>query len=340
MTILPQTPPAFGETLEVAPGVLWARIALPFRLDHVNIYFLADHDGTWAIYDTGIDNAHARAQWLALLEGPMKGARFSRLICSHGHPDHIGLAGWLCQTLDIPLQTTRISFLSSTMIANGPEMMASPDYAQLYFRHGMDLRTSQAVATRGHEYLSMISALPLSYTRLHLNQTLTLGDRHFEVIAAEGHCLGQVMLYDRANALLLAADHLIERISPNVSVQPWEPFEDPLGEFLTGQKAVLRDIEERVLTLSGHHMPFMDPHRRAAEMIAHHHKRLEMILEALAQGPKSTAEIVPKLFERALTAHEMSFAFTEVLAHINHLVARGSVRWQQDGQQMILAARI
>ncbi len=112
-------PPGPGEAFEAAPGVLWARIPLPFRLDHVNVYFLDDGDG-WAVVDTGIDSPDARAAWEALLAGPLSGRPLTRLIVTHMHPDHIGLAGWLTERFDIPLATSQTAYIDCLNLRLAP----------------------------------------------------------------------------------------------------------------------------------------------------------------------------------------------------------------------------
>lgn len=326
-------PPAAGTFLEVAPGILWTRLALPFRLDHVNVYFLEGRDG-WTVIDAGISDEATEDAWEAILAGPMKGERLSTVLVTHSHPDHIGMAGWLCRRVDAPLLTSRVSFLAARMMLSDPAMMASHDNRAFYQRHGMEEEVAAVNATLGHDYLRMVSPLPQSYLRLEAGRTLTIGARNWRLVAAEGHCAGQIMLHDAEAGLLLAADHLIERISPNVSVQPHEREEDPLGDYLASLHAVLRDIPDGTLVLSGHHRPFREVHRRTRELIHHHDERCALLLAACVDGPRSAAELLPVMFPRKLTPHETSFAFSEVLAHLNHLVARGDMRWQEDGHHL------
>ena len=93
-----QQPPAAGQLSEIAPGILWLRLPLPFRLNHINIFLIDDGDG-WAVVDTGIANKVTREIWEALAAGPLARRRLTRLIVTHFHPDHIGLAGWLARAV-------------------------------------------------------------------------------------------------------------------------------------------------------------------------------------------------------------------------------------------------
>lgn len=331
-----ETAPAPGEVVAVRPGLLWTRLSLPFRLDHVNVYFIEDDDG-WIIVDTGIDNRTGRAQWQALFDGPLAGFRFRGLLVTHHHPDHIGLAGWLCETLDIPLLTSRTGFLSSMNFYNSPELLAATAYSQFYHSHGMSSEIAALVSTQGQDYMRMLSKLPFTYRQIADGDVLVLGGRRFHVLSGDGHCPEQLMLYLPEEALFLAADQVIEKISPNVSVTAFEPDGDPLGSFLRSLDRIRRDVTGDALVLAGHRLPFYGLHERCGALIEHHEQRCDTIRSALAQAPISAAELVPLMFNRELTPHEMSFAFTEVLAHSNYLVALGECRWhdRRDGTRVI-----
>jgi glyoxylase-like metal-dependent hydrolase (beta-lactamase superfamily II) len=156
--------PAPGEVTEIAPGILWARIPLPFRLNHINVYLIEDGNG-WAVLDTGIDNEATRAIWSTLVSGPLAGRPLTRLIVTHYHPDHIGLAGWLCERFDLPLLTSQTTYLGCLNISLSPGALDAKPYHDFYLRHGLDAATTQRVATQGHGYLKMVSGLPLTFRR-------------------------------------------------------------------------------------------------------------------------------------------------------------------------------
>ena len=133
-----------------------------------------------------------------------------------------------------------------------------------------------------------------------------------------------INIYFPAAAAERAADQVIEKISPNVSVMAFEPAGDPLGAFLASLARIRADIPQDVLTLAGHRLPFRGLHARCDDLAHHHQERCQIILDALAGGPHSAARLVPLMFPRDLTPHEMSFAFSETLAHTNYLVATGA----------------
>ena len=202
-------PPPAGTVMEVAPGILWTRIALPFRLDHVNIYLIDDGDG-WAVLDTGISNRATRETWEALVAGPLAGRRLTRLIVSHFHPDHIGLAGWLCERHGMPLLTSQTAYLGCINISLSPNRMADKTYQDFYRRHGMSDEVAQLVATQGNGYLRMVTPLPDTFRRLVAGDALTIGGRRFEVLSGDGHAPEQLMLYLREENVLLASDQVLE----------------------------------------------------------------------------------------------------------------------------------
>lgn len=319
-------PPARGETIEVAQGVLWARIPLPFRLDHVNVYFLDDGDG-WAVVDTGIDDWHAREAWDALLAGPLAGRRLTRLIVTHMHPDHIGLAGWLTERFNMPLLTSQTAYLECLNLSLAPGKLQAPVYRNFYLRNGLDEATTALIATMGHDYLGMVAPLPPIFQRMVAGDRLAIGGRAFEVLAGDGHAPEQLMLFNREDKLFLAADQVLAKISPNVSVTAISPRDDPLGLYLRSLRALRADLPEELLVLPGHQLPFYGLRERASELAAHHGARCEALRLACREKPHRPAELLPVMFTRQLDPHQMGFAFSELLAHVNYLVARGVLRW-------------
>ena len=316
--------PGPGETIEVAPGLLWARMPLPFRLDHVNIYAIEDGDG-WAIVDAGIGDTATKAAWEKLLSGPLAGRPLTRLIVTHMHPDHVGAAGWLVETLDLPLDMTETEYLSALLLTIDPTSLEREPYRNFYVENGLGEEATAAVMTRGHDYLRMLTGLPRTFRRVIAGDRLIIGGRSFEVRTGGGHASEQMMLHCAADRIFLSADQVLPRISPNVSVYPRDPHGDPLGIFLRSLRG-LHDISDDTLVLPGHDLPFTGLHARLDAMADHHEERCGVIVEACRAAPLSAAELVPTVFSRPLDAHQTGFAFSEVLAHVNYLVRRGRLR--------------
>lgn len=331
-------PPATGELMEVAPGILWTRIPLPFRLNHVNIYLIEDGDG-WAVLDTGISNQATRDVWDALVAGPLAGRRLTRLIVTHFHPDHIGLAGWLCERHSMPLLTSQTCYLGCINISLSPNAMGDKPYQDFYRSHGMSEETAQLVATQGNGYLHMVSSLPPTFRRLVAGDTLNIGGRRFEVMSGDGHAAEQLMLYLREENVFLAADQVLARITPNVSVWAVDPFGDPLGLYLRSLRQIETAIPHDALVLPGHQLPFHGVDDRARQLAAHHEERCDIIASACAQGAKSVAELVPALFPRPLDPHQLSFAFSETHAHVNYMVGRNELAWETPSADLMRVGR-
>ncbi|MCV2448361.1 MBL fold metallo-hydrolase [Paracoccus sp. DMF] len=329
-------PPAYGEVQPIAEGLLWVRIPLPYLLDHVNVFLLQDHDG-WAVVDTGIRTPEALAVWRSLLAGPLSGLRISRVIITHYHPDHIGLAGWFHEQQGAQLLTSLSSYALAQLISHGRSEQAVRQNFDFFLRHGMTAETAGLVAIQGKEYLLRVAPLPMTFQRLVHGDSLAIGGRNFRVLTGDGHAPEQVMLYCAEERLFLAADQVLEKISPNISVEAIEPTSDPLGHFLRSLRLIETEIPDDVLVLPGHRRPFRGLHTRCRELIRHHENRCDIILAACADRPHSAAELIPMLFRRQLDPHQMGFAFTETLAHANRLIRRGQLAIVEEHDRSLLA---
>jgi glyoxylase-like metal-dependent hydrolase (beta-lactamase superfamily II) len=264
------------------------------------------------------------------LAGPLQHQRLKSLIVSHFHPDHVGLAGWLCERYGLELTMPRPEYLHSLLLQFAPADYGEDVFRPFYRRHGLSAEATEIVLSRGHEYLHRTTGVPASYHRIKHGDTLTIGAREFQVLTGGGHALEQAMLYRPQERLFIAADQVIARISPNVSVHPMEPGLDALGIYLASLRAIKASVAPDVLVLPGHGLPFYGLHVRVEELITHHALRCGEIATACRHAPLSVAEIVPFLFTRALDAHQTGFAFGEVLAHVNHMLGRGELRMETD----------
>lgn len=324
-------PPAPNEVREVAPGILWLRLPLPYRLDHVNIYLLRNGNG-WTALDSGLGTEDCRNAWEAAVAGPLAGQPLKSLIVTHFHPDHVGLAGWMCERFGLKMAMPRPEYLHSAMIQYAPPSHAEEVFRAFYERHGLSHEVTDIVLSRGHEYLRRTTGVPPSYLRIKHGDVLPVGDRDFQVMTGGGHSLEQAMLHLPADRIFLAADQVIAKISPNVSVHPMEPDLDALGIYLDSLRAIRQAVSNDVLVLPGHGLPFYGLHDRVQELIEHHGARCDDIARACAERALTVADIVPFVFTRPLDAHQTGFAFGEVLAHVNHMLGRGELRLETDNQ--------
>ena len=326
-------PPPNGGFLEVAPGILWVRFKLPFLLNHVNIYLIED-DGGWAVLDTGLGNDETRAAWEGLFGGVLAGRPITRLICSHYHPDHLGLAGWLTKRFSCPLAMTRVDFLT-TLAVQTKSFAANEHY---YTERGLPLDESVNVADGGHHYLRMTTGLPTQFFRLVEGQALRIGGRDFTIAVGGGHAPEQAMFHCAADKIFFSVDQVLTKITPNIGVSSMEPDANPLGEYIASLGRLEKQIPPDVLVLPGHHVPFTGLHTRLAELAQHHQQRCDLIADACRDAPRTAADMLPVLFKRALDPHQTGFAFAETVAHVNYMVSLG-VLSQERGDDGILRIR-
>ncbi len=331
-------PPKIGEVVEVRPGIFWARLALPFRLDHVNIYFVEDGAGL-ALIDTGIDNKASRAAWEILLALPLAGRKLTRIIATHFHPDHIGLAGWLCERFDLELAMSHTEYLMALNIRLDPSALKSEPYRSFYRSHGLGEDETEILLGNGLQYLRMVAPPPRTFLRLSAEDRVKIGERTFETMTGAGHSPEQVMLYSPADNVILSGDQILAKISPNVSVEAMDPDGDPLGLYLRSLDRLKRTLPGDVLVLPGHNLPFVGLGVRADELIAHHEARCMAILEACKVKPQTVAELVPVIFGRRIDdPHQLVFAFGEALAHANLIIRDGAARIVQTPRGLALEA--
>ncbi len=330
-------PPQPGEMVEIAPGIRWLRLALPFALDHVNIYLIDDGDG-WAVVDTGVADVRTRIVWNEVIANHLDGRPLSRLILTHFHPDHLGLAGWMTGELGLQLHMTPGEYRAGSNAGRLLDDAGRIAHRAFFTEHGLDTPTIDAAMGRGTAYMRMTTGLPAAFKPLVAGQTLRLGGRDFEIYTGGGHAPEQAMLLHRADRLFLAADQILARISPNIGVWPTEPESNPLNAYLISLAALRQQIPDDVFALPAHNLPFYGLHHRIEALQRHHEARCNDIIAACIT-PSTTAEVLPVLFPRLLDAHQIGFAFGEVLAHINYLVGLGSLRRDIDAHGIIRVER-
>lgn len=333
---LGDTLPAPGQLLAVAPGVHWLRMPLPFALNHINLWLIEDEDAdgrpAWALVDTGIDDAATRAHWQTLLDGPLAGQRLSRVIATHMHPDHLGLAHWLCAGQGVGLWISAGDWLSAQR-ACGAQAPDNRALAAHYARHGVrDEAVLEGIRARSGLYARLVPAVPAQYHRLLDGRPLRLGGADWTPWVGHGHAPEHMALFRPARGdsppLLISGDMVLPRISTNVSVGDSEPEADALGLFLDSIER-LRALPADTLVLPSHGLPFGRVagapagagglHERIDALQAHHADRLAEVEAACRAAPCTAYELLPLLFRRPLDLHQTSFAMGEAIAHLHRL---------------------
>jgi len=313
-------PPRPGEAVEVAPGILWLRFPLPFALDHVNLFALEDHDG-WTVLDTGFGDARSKDVWLELLDGPLRARPIRRLVVTHFHPDHVGLAGWLAARTGATFFMVETEWLMARYLVAEEPRRALATAMAFYRAAGVDAAHLRALEADGHVYPRRVTPPPPTFTPLVPGATLDIAGRRFEVLIGEGHSPAQACLWCAEDRLLLAADQILPRISPNVPVWPQAPTADPLARFTLSLER-LRALPTRTLVLPAHDWPFEDLHGRIDGLRRFHDDRLDAAAAAVGGGA-TAFEVMGTLFPRVDDIHQLRFALGETLAHLNRLVEAG-----------------
>jgi len=334
--------PATGTWLTLRPGLHWVRMPLPFALNHINLWVLDDEmDGQagWTIVDAGIATDATRTAWERIFDERFDGRPLLRQVCTHFHPDHLGLADWLTRGGDRGRWNVRL-WMTATEYSFGRFMSAgddaSGDSAARHFRRNglVDEAALDKVRARGGGYYpKLVPAVPASFRRLQDGDEVAIGTPHhkrlFRVIVGFGHAPEHASLYCESERLLIAGDMVLPRISTNVSVWDLEPEANPLPRYLHSLERLLL-LPEDTLVLPSHGKPFTGLHRRIAQQHAHHRDRLADVLAACAT-PQTAASIVPVLFRRQLDLHQTTFALGEALAHLHALWHDGALVRQDDG---------
>ncbi|NDV53755.1 MULTISPECIES: MBL fold metallo-hydrolase [unclassified Salipiger] len=314
-------PPAWGDALEVAEGVLWMRLPLPMKLDHVNVYALDDGDG-WTLIDTGMHTRRALQVWEQLLKGPLKGKPVRRVVVTHHHPDHVGLAGWF-QQQGAELLTTRTAWLFSRMLQLDAQEAPPPEQVTYWQRCGMAPRVLERRRTeRPFNFADCVWPMPLGFTRLQQDDVLRMGGRDWEVHIGNGHAPEHATFWSKGDNLVLAGDQILSTISSNLGVYATEPEADPVGDWLEACERLATLAREAHFVLGGHKLPFTGLTFRMRQLIDNHHGALER-LEAYLDTPKSAGDCFAPLFKRTIGDAEYGLALVEAMAHCQHLYLEG-----------------
>lgn len=317
-------PPPFGDMHEVAPGVMRMRLALPMALNHVNVFAIRDING-WALVDTGLDLPDGRGAWEDAIQGRLGGQPVTKVICTHMHPDHIGLAGWLCERFDAPLVMTRLEYVMARMLLADTGQPAPESGARFYHAAGWDAGQVESYRRNFGQFGRAVTPLPAAYVRIREGDRLSIGGQDWRVAVGEGHSPEHACLWREADGVVLGGDQILPKISSNVSIWPTEPDADPLGDWLDSLARIREILPEQALILPSHGEPFHGVRPRIDALIRGHHVALKRLTRSLRE-PKRAADVFGALFARPVTDGVRGMATGEALAHLNYLVRRGQAR--------------
>jgi len=307
----------YGQTLEVAPGIHWVRMPLPFALNHINVWLLEDGDG-FAVVDTGYNLEDVRTIWRDVLSRIVGERRVTRTIVTHFHPDHIGLAGWFAEEYGTELWTPYAEWMQARL---SYDVRDGDSWYAFYVANGLPAERANVQRLRRGRYSHACAPIPMTLRRIWDGTTIQIGGRAWRVITGAGHSPEHASLYCDELKLLISGDQVLPRITTNVSVWYNEPYGNPLRQFIDSF-AKFRPLPKDTFVLPSHDRPFYGLHDRLDTLVAHHAARFEKARAACAE-PQTAMEVVPALFDRQLDDQQIGFAVGESLAHLNYLMNDG-----------------
>lgn len=311
--------PEGGKWQQVAPGILWLRMPLPFELDHINLYLIEDKaSGGYALIDTGIGTSKTKALWESLFAD--LGKPLTKVIVTHLHPDHIGMAGYLVDKFRVPFYMSHTEYFVARALSAGARGASDWQDDEYLVRCGMSaeyVRNAKENRKTSKGLGDVIHPIPVQFERLQEGDTLCIGEDDWQIIIGRGHSPEHVCLYSEALNILISGDHVLPKISPNIGVYSTEPNANPLKQYLTTLPQFL-DLPSNTFVLPSHKQPFHGLHCRVNQLIDHHHQHLDS-LRKFCQTGRTIKDCLPVLFKRTLNPHNMFFAIAESFAHLNYL---------------------
>ncbi len=318
--------PPRGKSIEVATGVHWIRMPLPYSLDHINLWALDDGDG-WAVVDTGVRTEETVAVWRELFANSPDTRGLTRVFVTHMHPDHVGMAGWLTRKFGVRLWMTRSEYLMCRVMVSDTGREAPDDAIAFYRRAGWGEAAIETYRTRFGNFGKHIHPLPDSFRRLRDGEVLRIGAHDWRVVTGNGHSPEHACLHCPDLKVLISGDQILPRISSNVSVSPVEPDADPMADWLASLAKLKREVPDDVLVLPSHNECFRGLHARIDRLQHGQERSLDRLRNAL-KTPKRAVDVFTSLFARSIAESDvqlLGMATGESLACLNYLRHRGEI---------------
>ncbi len=320
--------PQLGQPMLVAPGIYWLRMPLPMALDHINLWLLADGDG-WTVVDTGISLPDTVQLWEQVLAQYLDDLPIKRVIVTHLHPDHIGLAGWLVEKTGAEFCMSETEYTMSCKLRADTGQAAPQNAVDFYTAAGFSESDLERFRRMYGRFGKMVSPIPESFTCIKDGETLTIGDYDWELITGSGHSPEHICLFNRALQLFISGDQLLPRISSVITVWPTDPGSNPLKNWLESCHKLGKFLPENVLVLPSHGEPFRGAHRRLESLITGHEQNLEKLYVACG-SPQRAIDVFGALFKGKIDEGNYMMACGESIAHLNYLMNLNKISGKLD----------
>ncbi|EMX8451319.1 MBL fold metallo-hydrolase [Pseudomonas aeruginosa] len=316
-------PPGPGHWTQISEGLLWARMRIPAKLDHINIYLIEDDDG-WFVVDTGPDTSVNRDLWRELVTGLPRRAKLSRVLVTHSHPDHIGLAGWLQAEFGVPIYISSGAHHWALREAEERKGRSAQAVAAFYGRMGVPSEDVVHLHAALSQMDPLFGPLASEVSLVQADGMMRICGRNWEPWVGSGHSIEHVCLYQRESRLLIAGDQLLEKITPLVGVSYMSPECNPLADWFASLTDMQCRLPNDALVLPAHGQPFYGGARRIGAVLEHHESSLAKLRGSLVDWC-TVHELSHVLGWGGLTGMARYMALDETLAHITYLVCRGEV---------------
>jgi glyoxylase-like metal-dependent hydrolase (beta-lactamase superfamily II) len=315
------TVPKNGTMYSINDQIHWVRMPLPMSLNHINLWLIGSKDQA-TLVDTGMFLDDVKTAWKDLIS--KEKIDIKKLIVTHMHPDHIGLAGWFVKKFNVPLCMSRTDYLQCRLLAADTGEYVPYEAINFYTQAGLSEKQIKNYIERFGFFGSIIHKLPDAYNRIKHGDMISIAGDEWECIEGRGHTMEHICLFSKAKNLLISGDQLLPKITSHVGVFPTEPNANPLDDWLESCKRLINLVPEDVLVLPAHGRPFLGAHKRLKTIINHHEESLNKLEEFLTT-PKRSVDVFPVLFKREIDDSNFLMATGESIAHLNCLIERGLI---------------
>ncbi|SHJ44575.1 MBL fold metallo-hydrolase [Cycloclasticus pugetii] len=314
--------PEFGLPMKVEEGIFLLKMPIPYALDHINLWLLRDGEG-WTIIDSGFYSEEATLLWNKVLVDFCHNEPIQKIIITHFHPDHVGMAQWLAHKTNAPVHMSQIEFLTTQMACQEYSKQQKARRREYFERFGLAQEDIQQLQDKVGGYVTGVPEAPTSYQRLVDGQSLLINGEPWHLLQFNGHSPGHICLHNKQRDLLVSGDQILPNISPNVSVNFYESDADPLADYLSSL-GTLATLGADTVVLPSHGRIFKGIKERATMLKEGHRKSLDQIL-AFCQQARSGLEVLHTLYGKRLSLFNLSLATGEAMAHLNYLIGTGEV---------------